>query len=182
MGSKFAMAHVCIILALAPTWIVHAAEPPPDEPPVARYNEAVSLIAQGDATHGAAILDAIGNADAAGPASLALRDQANITLGYYFLRQRNGSAAIPVFSRVRSVGPYANRGLLGLGWAYLAPQGAGAQQAAVIDGASSSSQRIGVVLRPRLTADIEKLRRNQPFRLRQATGDDELALRHALMP
>ena len=149
---------------------------------ITHYNEAVASIAEGKAAQGIAILEEMGRSDAADSGSLALRDQANITLGYYYLRQREGQSAIPVFSRVRAVGPYASRGLLGLGWAFLAPPGAAQKSAEGPRPDQPDSQRIGVVLRPRLTADIAKLRRDLPFRLRQATGENELALRRALVP
>ena len=66
-----------------------------------------------------------------GPVELALRDKANLTLGYHFLRQQLGGTAKPMFARIRTEGPYSNRALLGMGWAELAPEGSRQQREAV---------------------------------------------------
>jgi len=49
---------------------------------------------------------------------LALKDKANITLGYYFLRNEKYNNAASTFEKVRLQGPFSNKALLGLGWAY----------------------------------------------------------------
>jgi len=50
---------------------------------------------------------------------LALRDKANIALGFSFLRENNGERATEYFTKIRLNGPFSNKGLLGLGWSYV---------------------------------------------------------------
>src|SRR6202012_3383510 len=88
-----------------------------------RYNLGVALINDGRVGQGVNMLDRVGRLTPFDSEALALRDKANLTLGYHFLRTRQGGTAIPIFGRVRTTGPYSNRALLGLGWAYLAPRG-----------------------------------------------------------
>jgi arsenate reductase-like glutaredoxin family protein len=48
---------------------------------------------------------------------LALRDRANVALGYAWLQTRRPVEAKPALQRVRLEGPYSNKALLGVGWA-----------------------------------------------------------------
>ena len=49
---------------------------------------------------------------------LALRDRANLALGFAYLQaEQAGSAPAPPLERVRLNGPYSNKALLGIGWA-----------------------------------------------------------------
>jgi hypothetical protein len=50
---------------------------------------------------------------------LALRDRANLALGFASLQQHDAEAAVAALNRVRLDGPFTNRALLGLGWAEL---------------------------------------------------------------
>jgi tetratricopeptide (TPR) repeat protein len=149
---------------------------------VARYNRAVALIEQGHEVEGAAEIEAIGRSETSDSTSLALRDKANLTLGYYLLRHRQAAAAIPLFGRVRSPGPCANGALLGLGWALLAPSATRQHEAPASPGGEATPSRIDVLLRPRLTADIEELRLDLPPRLPVVTREEQTALRRALVP
>src|SRR3546814_1293049 len=85
---------------------------------------------------------------------LALRDRANLTLGWQFLQTQQGGTSKPVFSRVRVEGPFSNRALLGLGWAQLAPQGARIQKAETPSPEDqkkkvlTSISTLGVLIRP----------------------------------
>lgn len=100
----------------------------------AAFNLAVALIRAGHERQGWQWLDLIG---AVGPQNdrdvraRALREQANLLLGFHYLRQRNGEAAKAPFTRIRLEGPYSNRALLGLGWAELTRPGADADPAAL---------------------------------------------------
>lgn len=86
----------------------------------ARYNLGVALARNGDAGRGAALLDQIGKAPTPPQASeefRALRDKANVALGFAMLRSEKPEAAGPYLERVRLNGPQSNRALLGFGWA-----------------------------------------------------------------
>jgi hypothetical protein len=48
---------------------------------------------------------------------IALRDKANLALGYAYLQANQPGAARPVLERVRLTGPMSNKALLGVGWA-----------------------------------------------------------------
>jgi tetratricopeptide (TPR) repeat protein len=47
----------------------------------------------------------------------ALRDQANVALGYALVQQKRPADALQVLARVRADGPQATKALLGAGWA-----------------------------------------------------------------
>ncbi len=149
-----------------------------------RYNYGVALIKDGRVTQGLTELDKVGQIDADDPDELAVRDKANLALGYYFLRNQQGGSAIGVLQRVRSDGPLSNRALLGLGWAYLAPGGKGQKKSGDDEsGISKSLSTIGVLLRPGfLGDDVYKRAGLQSFRLTKASADEEAALKRALVP
>lgn len=93
-----------------------------------RYNLGVSLIKVGDLKQGTGLLEQVGTTQGKtgqknDAEQLALRDQANVVLGFSFLRAEQGATAKPVFQRVRLDGPLSDKALLGAGWAELAPQG-----------------------------------------------------------
>ncbi len=69
-----------------------------------------------------AALEAIGSQKTKEPGDWAVRDRANLVLGYAYLRAGNGKSALEAFSRVRSPGPNGNAALLGFGWAFLVPE------------------------------------------------------------
>ena len=149
-----------------------------------RYNYGVALIKDGRVTQGLTVLDKVGQIDADDPDELAVRDKANLALGYYFLRNQQGGSAIGVLQRVRSDGPLSNRALLGLGWAYLAPGGKSQKKSGDDEsGISKSLSTIGVLLRPGfLGDDVYKRAGLQSFRLTKASADEEAALKRALVP
>ncbi|MDB5975098.1 MAG: hypothetical protein JWR07_1858 [Nevskia sp.] len=158
-------------------------------PPYADYNRGVALMRDGNAVEGAVVLAAVAGSKGSDPESAALRDKANLVLGYAQLRNHTGANAVSLFSSVRSPGPYSNAALLGLGWALLAPSGNGQNAQPPRQGradAQGSSQipfqRIPVMLQPHLTDDIAKLKRHEPYRLKQASPPEEQALRRALVP
>lgn len=154
-----------------------------------RYNLGVALINDGRVGQGVNVLDRVGRLTPFDSDGLALRDKANLTLGYHFLRTQQGRTAIPIFGRVRTVGPYSNRALLGLGWAYLAPGGDRQAKTEVGDEAPdqtafTSFATIGVLLRPGYidSDSIYKRARLAPFHLSGKNKDEEAQLKHALVP
>lgn len=88
-----------------------------------RFNLGVAMINDGRLAEGRTALDRVGRQLGEDEETRALRDKANVTLGWHFLQNQLGGSAKPVFGRVRAVGPHSNRALLGMGWAELAPQG-----------------------------------------------------------
>lgn len=156
-----------------------------------RYNLGVALVNDGRVGQGVNVLDRVGQIAASDPDDLALRDKANLTLAYHFLRKQQAGTAISIFQRIRSDGPMANRALLGLGWAYLAPTGKAQKKVAVGDegapddagNAFRSLSTIGVLLRPGfLDDDIYRRAGLQAFRLTRVSAEQEAALKRALVP
>lgn len=155
-----------------------------------RYNLGVALLKGAQAAQGRALLEGIASGSGGDEETAALRDKVNVALGYEQLRRRTGTAAVPLFSRVRSPSPYTASALLGLGWALLAPSGNG--QAATGEDVDFEARRaaqpqapyarIPVLLQPALTADVMSWRRSQPFKLEPASPQEEQALRRALVP
>lgn len=85
----------------------------------ARFNLGVALIRAGRFDEGRGHLEQVGvQDDISAEEQLALRDRANVALGEALLRDaQDPDAAAVALRRVRLHGPYANRALLGLGWA-----------------------------------------------------------------
>lgn len=151
--------------------------------PYMRYNLAVALINDGQVPKGRDVLDRLGRLRVVDIETLALRDRANLTLGWNFLKGQLGGTAKPVFYRVRTEGPYSNRALLGLGWAELAPRGE-RQNREMPDDLTpfTTFSSLGGLLRPGfLERDIFK-RANLRFKLGEISKDEEEALARALVP
>jgi len=62
----------------------------------------------------------VGELSAPQPEMLALRDRANLALGFAYLQANKPDKALPILQRVRLNGPYSNKALLGVGWAQAA--------------------------------------------------------------
>lgn len=95
-------------------------EPDDDWVDYVRYNIGVAQVRLGDVEAGARVLAEIGRLEADEDASeqrLALRDKANVALGYAWLQAQRPVEAKPVLQRVRMSGPYSTKALLGVGWA-----------------------------------------------------------------
>jgi hypothetical protein len=90
---------------------------PQDWAAFARFNLGAALIRDNQLDVGARYLDAVGQLQTDDPELLALRDRANLTLGLAYLQASEAASAKPVLRRVRLDGSYANRALLGFGWA-----------------------------------------------------------------
>jgi hypothetical protein len=91
---------------------------------LARFNYAALLLRGTQAEHGLALLQVIAERGEDAPAVMALRDRANLLLGYYFLQHQEHQEAQRFLQRVRLRGPYSRAALLALGWAELELRGA----------------------------------------------------------
>jgi tetratricopeptide (TPR) repeat protein len=83
----------------------------------ARYNLGVALVRAGDLPRGVAMLDELGKAPATSEEFKALRDKANVALGFAALADEKPEAARAFLERVRLSSMLANKALLGFGWA-----------------------------------------------------------------
>jgi len=83
----------------------------------ARYNLGVALAALGRTGEAQALLERVGSMAASGEEQKGLRDKANLALGYALLQAGDAARARAVLERVRLHGPFANKALLGVGWA-----------------------------------------------------------------
>ncbi|MDP3857415.1 MAG: tetratricopeptide repeat protein [Stagnimonas sp.] len=153
-----------------------------------RYNLGIALINDGRVADGETLLDRIGRLPPLDTESLALRDKANLTLGYHFLRKQQGGTAKPLFGRVRVDGPHSNRALLGLGWAELAPQGEKQKKTEIADPQIEENPlrglaTLGILINPaRLENDVYKRVGLRSFKLEKVQKEDEKTLRKALVP
>ncbi|HEX4873003.1 MAG TPA: hypothetical protein VFV27_11890 [Nevskiaceae bacterium] len=159
-----------------------------DQSDYSRYNLGIALINDGRTGQGRTALDRIGRGPVVDAETLALRDKANLILGWNFLQNRQGASARPVFGRVRSEGPFSNRALLGLGWAELSPDGSRQARLEIGDEVSediapfSTFSTLGVLLRPGfLDRDIYNRAGLRSFRLQRTDPDEEAALKRALV-
>jgi hypothetical protein len=83
----------------------------------ARFNLGVALIRGGDTARGTQILDDLGRQTMPDEESRALRDKANVALGFAALKAGKPQDARTYLQRVRLQGIEANAALLGFGWA-----------------------------------------------------------------
>lgn len=157
-----------------------------DQSMFTRYNLAIALINTGRAAQGQTVLDKIGDMRPSTEEELALRDRANLTLGWQFLQTQQGATAKPILERVRVEGPYSNRALLGLGWAELAPKGMRNQKAETPDqpaqAESSVLSTLGALLRPGALDNKAEKAGLRAFKTRRGNPESEAALRRALVP
>jgi hypothetical protein len=82
----------------------------------AKFNIGVSLVRLGQIEEGARVLDEVGKLEPKTPQLAALRDKANVALGYAWLQASRPVEAKPSLERVRLEGPFSNKALLGVGW------------------------------------------------------------------
>ena len=83
----------------------------------ARFNLGVALLRSERLEQGTQLLDRVGQIRTTHEELLALRDKANLALGYALLQAGQAAAAKPALERVRLDGAQSSRALLGLGWA-----------------------------------------------------------------
>ena len=154
-----------------------------EQTPYTRYNLGVALISDGQVQRGRDVLERVGRLGVIDLATLALRDRANLTLGWHFLKNDLGGSAKPIFYRVRSQGPFSNRALLGLGWAELAPRG-DRQRAETPDDLSPFTTFAtlgGLLSRPGFLDDATKRTQAPKYKLGDISGDEQDALQRAMV-
>ncbi len=83
----------------------------------ARFNIGVALVRQERIEDAAELLNRVGQIGAPTEELAALRDKANLALGYAWLKAGRAADAKSVLQRVRLEGPQSNKALLGVGWA-----------------------------------------------------------------
>ena len=83
----------------------------------AKFNLGVAMVRSGQVDSAAEILDELGRLEPSNEEMNALRDKANLALGYAFLQDGQPEAAKVPLRRVRLEGPFSNKALLGVGWA-----------------------------------------------------------------
>lgn len=91
--------------------------PPPDWSAYLRYNQAVALQRSGEQAAGVAMLEELGRLKTTDQELLALRDKANLSLGFAYLGGGQAQEAKTALERVRLDSPFSTQALLGLGWA-----------------------------------------------------------------
>ena len=89
----------------------------PDWTAYAQFNLGVALVRRGRLPEAIAHLDQVGGMETRSEELLALRDKANLALGYALLQAERAAEARPILERVRLDGPYSSKALLGVGWA-----------------------------------------------------------------
>jgi len=80
------------------------------------YNLGIALLRNGNEQDGREYLDRTGRIKSDDPATLAIKDKANLVLGEKLLSENKFEAAKQTLDRVRLSGPFSNRALLGSGW------------------------------------------------------------------
>jgi tetratricopeptide (TPR) repeat protein len=90
---------------------------PPDWTAYAQFNLGVALVRKGRLSDAIAHLDQVGRMETSSDELLALKDKANLALGFAYLQAERAADARPILQRVRIDGPYSSKALLGVGWA-----------------------------------------------------------------
>jgi hypothetical protein len=83
----------------------------------AQFNLGVALVRTGRLADAIPFLNAVGEITTNADEFLALKDKANLALGYALLQSKRAAEARPILERVRLEGPYSSKALLGVGWA-----------------------------------------------------------------
>ena len=84
----------------------------------AKYNMGIALIKSGEPDKGTLLLHEISILKTDNVELKALKDKANIALGYAHIRQKQPGISTIYLKRVRLKGPLSAKALLGIGWAY----------------------------------------------------------------
>jgi tetratricopeptide (TPR) repeat protein len=90
---------------------------PPDWTAYAQFNLGIALVRKGRLPDAIPHLDQVGRMDTSNEELLALKDKANLALGFALLQAQRAADARPILERVRLEGPYSSKALLGVGWA-----------------------------------------------------------------
>ncbi len=83
----------------------------------AQFNLGVALVRNGNVDTAIGILDELGNINPRNNELTALRDKANLALGFSLLQDGQAASAKRPLQRIRLDGPFSNKALLGVGWA-----------------------------------------------------------------
>jgi len=83
----------------------------------AQFNLGVALVRTDRLADAIPFLDAVGRLKSNSEEFLALKDKANLALGFALLQAKRPAEAKPILERVRIEGPYSSKALLGVGWA-----------------------------------------------------------------
>jgi len=89
----------------------------PDWTAYAQFNLGIALVRKDRLQDAIGFLDGVGQMNARGEELLALKDKANLALGFALLQAQRAAEAKPILQRVRLEGPYSSKALLGVGWA-----------------------------------------------------------------
>lgn len=84
----------------------------------AKFNLAIALIMSDEQEQGMDLLEEVASIEVDDLEQTALRDKANLALGYSALRNKQHDTAAGYFKQIRLVGSQSNKALLGVGWAY----------------------------------------------------------------
>jgi len=90
---------------------------PADWAAYANFNLGVALVREGRVADAVPFLDRVGRIDARGAEFLALKDKANLAIGFALLQDKRPAQAKRYLQRVRLEGPFSTKALLGFGWA-----------------------------------------------------------------
>jgi hypothetical protein len=90
---------------------------PADWTAYAQFNLGVAYVRDGKLAQADPYLTRVGTLVTARPELLALKDRANLALGFAYIQAEQPQAALTALERVRLNGPYSNKALLGTGWA-----------------------------------------------------------------
>ena len=90
---------------------------PADWMAYAQFNLGVAYVRDGKLAQADPYLEKVGTMKTARPELLALRDRANLAIGFAHLQANQPEPALAALERVRLSGPYSNKALLGTGWA-----------------------------------------------------------------
>jgi hypothetical protein len=83
----------------------------------AQFNLGVALVRTERLAEATTYLDRVGRMETQNAELLALKDKANLALGFALLQAQRAADARPILQRVRLEGPFSSKALLGAGWA-----------------------------------------------------------------
>jgi hypothetical protein len=89
----------------------------PDWTAYAQFNLGVALVRKDRLAEAIGYLDRVGTMQTSSEELMALRDKANLALGFALLQVQRAAEAKPILQRVRLEGPFSSKALLGVGWA-----------------------------------------------------------------
>jgi lipopolysaccharide biosynthesis regulator YciM len=90
---------------------------PADWMAYAQFNLGVALVRENKLAEADPFLAQVGLMETQRPELLALKDRANLAIGFAHLQANDPERALEALQRVRLNGPYSNKALLGTGWA-----------------------------------------------------------------